>query len=460
MHHFFSKNKCIRCTLTLNRQIEQWEAQGNEFTVEDLHRFSLNHEGICYRKSNYSSAGAEEFEGIKAAQNLLLDSDGKPRDASTCVFINQVVADNDTSGPNNFIGKQHEILGSVVDNKAEHFPDIGHTVKNNSNEMYKLRDKDTSFRGKNCLSNQRIRSISSDITKAVKEYSNHVGHDVKRTECLEQLRTIIRHHCNEHTYCKHEKFCSYIKVRNDNPEWTEDEVNTEAINRSKRHKTAMDLSEEGIIVLEKIINKRFNAKTIDKIAKLGSSNHCEGFWSELVKLSEGKRIAGCGTDLWYSMLQLCYCMNGRGHKEKSRKELSNLLGLYITDIETNSHTVNARIREKNRTRHGSEKGKATRQRNKMTNDHRRQKQDSRSKKNHHQSDKVPLTKVSKRTTQFCNKCKQSGHNARDCIVLWDPKKQSSRPLAWDDGPMSEELYNPRGKKHKPHNYGWSVGDFV
>ena len=151
----------------------------------------------------------------------------------------------------------------------------------------------------------------------------------------------------------------------------------------------MDLSEEGIIVLEKIINKRFNAKTIDKIAKLGSSNHCEGFWSELVKLSEGKRIAGCGTNLWYSMLQLCYCMNGRGHKEKSRKELSNLLGLYITDIETNSHTVSARIHEKNRTRHGSEKGKATRQRNKMTNDHRRQKQDSRSKKNHHQSDKFP-----------------------------------------------------------------------
>ena len=51
-------------------------------------------------------------------------------------------------------------------------------------------------------------------------------------------------------------------------------------------------------VLEKIIVKRFNEKTIDKIAECGSSNKCEGFWSQLVKLSEGKRIAGCGTDLW------------------------------------------------------------------------------------------------------------------------------------------------------------------
>lgn len=443
----------------MNRQIEEWEAQGNEFTIDDLARFSLKHEGHCFRKSNYSAAGAEEFEGIKAGQNLLLGSDGKPRDASTCVFIDQVVADNDTSGPNNFIEKQHQILGSVVDNKAEHFPDIGHTVKNSSNEMYKLRDKDTSFRGKNCLSNMRIKSISSDITKAVKEYSNYVGDEVKRNECLDQLRTIIRHHCNDHSHCKQEKFCSHLKVRNEHPDWSEDEVNAEAISRSKRHKTSMDLSEEGIMILEKIINKRFNAKTIDKIAKLGSSNHCEGFWSELVKLSEGKRIAGCGTDLWYSMLQLCYCMNGRGHKEKSRKELSNLLGLYITDVESKSHETTAKIREKNRARHGSEKGKARRQRNKMTNDHRRQKQDARSKKHHHKSDKVPLTKSSKRKTEYCNKCKQSGHSTRDCIVLWDPKKRKSTPLAWDSATMSEKIYNPPKKKHKPHDYQWSVTDF-
>ena len=441
----------------LNKQIEEYEEQGNEFTVEDLSRFSLQHEGQCFRKSNYSSAGAEEYEGAKAGQGLLMNSQGEIRDASTCVFVDQLIADNDTSGPNNFIARQHAILGSVVDNKAEHFPDIGHTVKNSSNEMYKLRDKDTSFRGKNCLSNTRIKSISSDITKAVKDYNPYVGDEVKRKECLDQLRTIIRHHCNDHSLCKQEKFCSHLKVQNEHPTWSKKEIEAEAIKRSKRHKTHMDLSSEGIYVLEKIINKRFNEKTIDKIAKLGSSNHCEGFWSELVKLSEGKRLGGCGTDLWFSMLQLCYCMNGQGHKEQSREELSKLLGLFVTDTENKAHALSAKIREKNKVRHGSEKGKMRRQRSKMTAAHRQQK-DAKSRKKHHKSDKVPLTKSSKMQAKYCKKCGQTGHNTRSCVVLPDTKQRFT-PFVWD-GILGSTPYMPRKKKYKPQDYKWSMSNFA
>ena len=64
--------------------------------------------------------------------------------------------------------------------------------------------------------------------------------------------------------------------------------------RSKQSKTSMSLSLSGIQKLESIITKRFNAKSIDAIAKCGISNACELFWSQLVKYSQGKRLLGCG----------------------------------------------------------------------------------------------------------------------------------------------------------------------
>lgn len=80
----------------------------------------------------------------------------------------------------------------------------------------------------------------------------------------------------------------------------------------------MDLSKDGIEVIEAMFKRRFNEKTIDKIALCGCSNSYEEFWADLVKLSEGKCIQGCGTDYWYSMVELCFCMND-GIKEKARE---------------------------------------------------------------------------------------------------------------------------------------------
>ena len=42
------KNKCIKCTQTLMKQAME---MGDEFTVEALSTFSMEHDGICYRKS-------------------------------------------------------------------------------------------------------------------------------------------------------------------------------------------------------------------------------------------------------------------------------------------------------------------------------------------------------------------------------------------------------------------------
>ena len=303
----------------------------------------------------------------------------------------------------------------------------------------------------NHVSNARIRSIQSDITAAIKEYHPHVCDSEQRDDCLTQMCAIIHHHCNNHSCCKFEKFCSNLKVRNANPTWSEDQIEEEALKCSKRHKSYMDLTEEGIEVLEKIILKRFNKKTIDRIAQCGCSNGCEGFWSQLVKFSEGKRIAGCGTDLWESMVKLCFCMNGKGNVEKSKVELAELLNVHFGSVEEKESQTAQRLRDKDFKRHSSELGKDARKKAKLRLDAQLNK-DSRSK--HHKSNKVPLARSCKTITKHCAKCKQKGHTTRQCIIIKDPKRQKNNPIRWK-GILSTNKYEPRARKNKPVEYNWS-----
>jgi hypothetical protein len=125
---------------------------------------SMDHPGRCYRTSNYSSASAEEFQATKAAVHFLFDKNGIPRSADTCVAMSGVIADNDTRGPKNAIKRQNGFLGNVANGIAELFPNLGHVIKNSSNEFSSTRDKDPSFKGKQCLTNEKIKSIHSDVS--------------------------------------------------------------------------------------------------------------------------------------------------------------------------------------------------------------------------------------------------------------------------------------------------------
>ncbi len=204
-----TKNKCINCTLAMFWQCRTLWHDGQEVTIESLASMSMDHPGKCYRTSNYSSASAEEFQATKAAEQLLFDKDGVLRSADTCVAISQVVADSDTRGPKNAIKRQNAILGNKVDGVAKHFPDLGHVIKNSSNEFFATRNKDSSFRGRQCLTNEKIKSIHLDISHTVKEYRDFVGNDVEQTKCLRQLNCIILHHCGNHSKCFQETFCSH-----------------------------------------------------------------------------------------------------------------------------------------------------------------------------------------------------------------------------------------------------------
>jgi hypothetical protein len=128
-----------------------------------------------------------------------------PRSADTCVVMSQVIADNDTRGLKNAIKRQNGILGNVTNGITEHFPDLGHVIKNSSNEFFVIRDKDPSFKGKQCLTNEKIKSIHSDISHTVRGYRDYVGIEEEQTKCLRQLNSIVRHHCGDHSTCFQEK---------------------------------------------------------------------------------------------------------------------------------------------------------------------------------------------------------------------------------------------------------------
>ena len=64
------------------------------------------------------------------------------------IFVDILVADNYTRSPKKFIQSRHQIIGTSADNKEEHFPEVGHTIKNLSNKLYELKSKNNELRGK------------------------------------------------------------------------------------------------------------------------------------------------------------------------------------------------------------------------------------------------------------------------------------------------------------------------
>ena len=70
----------------------------------------------------------------------------------------------------------------------------------------------------------------------------------------------------------------------------------------------------------------------------------KGF-GDSIKFSKGKPILGCGTDLWYTMLQLCLCNYGGRESVRASEELARLLNIEITEVEKKAHDVAKKKRE-------------------------------------------------------------------------------------------------------------------
>ena len=77
----------------------------------------------------YSPAFAKEYCAAEVGKRLLLNEYDQYVGDDIAIFKDVLVADNDTRSPKKFMVIQHKIIGTPTDNKAEHFPDLGHKIK-------------------------------------------------------------------------------------------------------------------------------------------------------------------------------------------------------------------------------------------------------------------------------------------------------------------------------------------
>ena len=171
----------------------------------------MKHRGKCYQNTKIGPACSEEYAALEAGRRLLLDDTGAYRGDNFAVFLDIVVSNNDVRAPAKLIKEQHGIISSVVDKIAEHIPDIGHVIKVYNNELYRIREKDPSFRGATLLANDRIRVIMSDVLSSFVEYKPHIGDKKTRLLCLKRINAVITHHCGDHSRYKWEEVCGYQK---------------------------------------------------------------------------------------------------------------------------------------------------------------------------------------------------------------------------------------------------------
>ncbi len=416
----------------------------------------MQHRGKCYRTSMFTPAILEDYAASEAARRLILDDDGNYRGDDSAVFLDIVVSDNDVNAPTNFIQAQCDIIGDAANDLAEHIPDIGHVIKDCNNELYRIRDKEPSFRGINLLENSRIRAIMADVLTAFQEYTLHIGDEKARTKCLKRIRAVIPHHCGDHSKCEWDDVCGFLKIKNENPTWTLDQVLAQYAKKGRFNGKKMGLSHHGIHVLQRVLFKRFDAKSVDRVSKCLSSNPAEAFFGVVVKFSQGKRLCLEHTDLWRSMLLLGFCR--AGNIERTHEELSAILSLDVLGCEK-KHLANLRMKREYNYKWGTgEQAKKRRHESKALKDQIMFKEDA---KKRHKSAKVSVKKSAKASGKkksggmHCGSCGKAGHNCTSCPM--PPVKEVSQDaefLEWDE--PTPKAPKSRAKKLQPVLIDWSA----
>ena len=419
----------------MNKRIKEAMRGGQKFSQKDLCKFSTAHDGYCYKtKNNYGVAVAEEHLLATIGKHLLVDEDGNYLGDDQAIFAGRISSDNDTKSPQRMMRAQNELIGHAADGKAKHVADKNHIVKNFGNEVYAFRGKDkTVGSGVSGLSNERISMIKADMSKILDFYQPLIGDESAKKKTLELVRALVKHHCGDHSLCKHEDFCTHLRVKNANPGLSAAEVDAKAASESMRsHQLSLD--SVGQHQLLAILLKRFGERSIDNSAAGGCSNASENFWMGLTKYTEGKRLNVDHSDLWTVINRLVFIRMGEGNAAKTHQELSDQLSLPVTGVSRNFRTKADKKRASDQSRARSDAAKQSRVINKITKQARMGKEDAKSHRYKTEKVKLSVSQSSSLATSrprkkaTCSLCGQTGHSKRTCKMPPAHKKRGADQL--------------------------------
>ena len=202
---------CWRCS---NAMTKLMKAKNEKLYALDIS--DVRHEGTCFRNTKHGPAVAEEYACVEAANALIFDKGGNFLGTEEACFIDKLVTDGDTRGAKKIIKKQGELLGDFVKGIATHIPDIGHFIKTISNGFYKFKTAHKEYSGVGLLEPIRIKTISSDISRHLRNYRDNMNkpnsiRSFERTKCLDNIDSIIHHHCGNHDFCSL-GWCKYKQI--------------------------------------------------------------------------------------------------------------------------------------------------------------------------------------------------------------------------------------------------------
>ena len=120
----------------------------------------------------------------------------------------------------------------------------------------------------------------------------------QREKCVDHLIAIITHHCGNHDLSLDFNFRI---IQKENP-IESDATHKNLYAQSSRYGGQnISLTNDGIETLTKVIMKRFNEKSLEKLAMLPCVSYCEWFFGLTTKYSEVKKRLH-HKDLWRNML--------------------------------------------------------------------------------------------------------------------------------------------------------------
>jgi len=453
------QTSCVNCSRAWGEAVKKAGADGVEVSPASV---AIEHDGLCYRTSSESPSTAEEFAAGKIGRDLLTAPDGKIRSDDEAIFIGMGVSDGDSKAVKRAAKEQASIVGDSALTWQQYCQDWSHVKKNIGKDFHEA--KKNGYGGKKVgLTTPRILAIEHDVEDCTRRYKERAldpanvsdeDRDKHRNTYLDELASVIPHHCGIHTKCTVD-MCGAKRLRRDNPGISVEEL-VERYDAGTRFRgQILSVTDEGVKELSGFITKRITTKNADSIARMESTGKIESSNAESVVLTGGKRLNMTQTNAYLTVWNRVI-----GHQRLGQKyELSqmDLLGASNNTLREKKVAEAAHLQEMSKKRKSRPKYKDDKKRRRafaaaMEETRVQGKGQFRYRKDKDRSGGGPVASNKPKRATKCGACGDYGHTRVSCQMI--PYKKNSKKNTCS----KKNACSGRGRKRKANNAEIPIDD--